>query len=328
MMRRSPALPVLTAAVAALALAGCSSSGASTPSDDETGPMTAFFTEVGGSFEDEDYQEQQRKVEELIVACMSEQGFEYRPSEPMGAVTNDDDIPEWDSKEYAEQYGYGATTSEELYGSGEEYVDPNADYVAGMSESEQTAYYEALWGTEPEVDPEADPDAEVEWNWEDGGCQGAASHEVYEEGQIWDDPALADIMEEMNSEWESIADDPKVREAQKKWSACIAEAGFDFTSPDEAQQSIYDEMNVLWEAAAPTEEQLAADPEASFEPDEAATAELKKKELALAPADFACKESSGWTEAQKSANLALEQRLWEKYGDQLEAAAAKTKSSE
>ena len=63
----------------------------------------------------------------------------------------DDDMPEWDSLEFAEQYGYGATTSQDMpmnQGADEEWVDPNADYVATMSETEQQAFYEALYGAQ------------------------------------------------------------------------------------------------------------------------------------------------------------------------------------
>ncbi|MBD7918448.1 hypothetical protein H9657_09180 [Cellulomonas sp. Sa3CUA2] len=321
-MRRSPALPALAATAVALVLAGCTG-GTSAASADDDGPMTAFFEKVGGSYEDEDFEKQQREVEELVATCMAEQGFEYSPNDPSSSRGMDpDDIPEWDSKEYALQFGYGATTSDELYGGSEEWVDPNADYIASMSEGEQTAFYEALWGASPEVDPEADPDAEVEYNWEDGGCQGKASHEVYEQDQIWDDPAFEAMSEEMNSEYETLADDPALGEAQAEWAACITKAGYDYASPDEAQQSIFDELNALYEAAAPDPE-AEPDPEASYEPDEAAMAELKKKEMALAAADYECKESSGYIKAQKTASRALEDRLWEKYGEQLEAIAAK-----
>lgn len=324
-MRRSSALPALVAAATALVLAGCGSDGTAGPSDDETGPMTAFFERVGGSFDDEDYAKQQREVEELVAACMAEQGFEYTPAEPMD-MSEPEGLPEWDSQEYAEQYGYGATTGEELYGTGEEWVDPNADYLATMSESEQNAFYEALYGVTPEADPE-DPEAEVEYNWEEAGCQGAASHEVYEQGQIWDDPAIQGYMDEMNAEYESLTDDPALRKALDAWTDCIAEAGFDFATPEEAQQSIYDEMNALWEAVAPTDPEAVTDGESYPEPDEAAMAELKTKELALASADYACKESSGYATAWETANLALEKRMWDKYGEQLEAAAAKQTAS-
>ena len=323
-MRRSRALPALTATLVALALAGCTG-GTSSASAEDGGPMTAFYEKLGGSFEDEDYERQQREMEEIIAACMAEQGFEYTPAEPT-RFEEPEDLPEWDSKEYAEQYGYGATTSDEIYGGGEEYVDPNADYLATMSESEQAAFYEALYGTPPEVDPEADPEAEVEYNWEESGCSGKASHEVYEEnGGIWEDPEFTALSDEMSTEWEAVMDEPKVSAARDKWVECIADAGFDFSSPDEPQQEIYDELNALYEAAAPAEG-AEIDPDASFEPDAEAMAELKAKEMKLAVADYECKESSGFTKAQEAAFAAIEQRMWDKYGERLEAIAAKYES--
>ncbi|MBO9556844.1 hypothetical protein [Cellulomonas sp.] len=333
-MRRTTVLPVV-AAVAALVLTGCTDGGSS-PSDDETGPLSAFWEKVGGSYDQDEADAQQRKVEELIAACMSEQGFEYVPNEPQNVsrVMDGDDAPDWESREFAEQYGYGASTGDDLFGggdNGEEWVDPNADYVAGMSEGEQTAFYEALYGTPPEVDPDADPDAdmEYEYNWEEAGCQGSAQHEVYEQNQIWDDPAMQALNEEMSTEYENMADDPKLREAQEKWASCIADAGYDFTTPDEAQQSIYDELNGIYESAAPpenaTEEELA---NFDYQPDATKMAELKEKEIALATADWKCKDSAGYYAAVKAANLAVEKRLWEKYGAQLEALVDKQTASE
>ncbi|MCC2335818.1 hypothetical protein [Cellulomonas wangsupingiae] len=324
-MRRPPVLPALAGAVAALVLVGCTGSDAAGPSDDETGPVTAFFEKVGGSFDDEQFQDDQRRIEELIAACMTEEGFEYTPVDPTsGGVMSSDDAPDWGSEEFVEQYGYGVTTGEELFGGGQEpSTDPNQEYVAAMSESEQLAYNEALYGAMTEVDPEADPDAPIESNWEEEGCWGAASHEV-NQAQIWDDPAVADMTEEMQVEYENLEDDPSLSEAQGRWSECIAEAGYDFAAPHEAEQSISDEMSALWEAVMPADPEAEIDPTASFEPDPAAVAELKEKEFALSAADHECRRSTGFAKAQQAAVIALEERLWEKYGDQLEAAAAKT----
>ena len=67
-MRRPPVLPALAGAVAALVLVGCTGGDAAGPSDDGTGPVTAFFEKVGGSFSDEQFQDDQRRIEELIAA--------------------------------------------------------------------------------------------------------------------------------------------------------------------------------------------------------------------------------------------------------------------
>lgn len=326
-MRRPTAGSTFAATVAVLVLAGCTGGSTSGPSDKETGPLSAFFEKMGASYTGEDGDRQQREYEEAIAACMGEQGFEYTPAEPMGVSAEMDDLPAWDSREYAEQYGYGATTSDEMFASSEneEWVDPNADYLAGMSESELTAYNEAMWGEM--ATEELDPEAELEYDWTKNGCSGKAQHEVYEQGDIWTDPELEPIFDEMNSEWEAIQDQPEVSKAMEAWSTCMAEAGHDFATPEEAAQSIHDEMNALWEAVAPSEEQIAdleagGDDASVGQPDPAAKAELKKKELALATADFDCKESSDLLKVQSKASLEMEERLWEKYGDKLEAALA------
>ena len=205
----------------------------------------------------------------------------------------------------------------------EEYVDPNADYLEGMSESERAAYEEALWGEMATT--EYDPEAEVEYDWTKNGCSGQAQHEVYEQGDIWSDPELEPLFEELNQQWEAVQDRPEVTAARQAWSTCMADAGYDFATPDEASQSIHDEMNALWEAASPSEEEIAeieagGDASGVGEPDPAAKAELKEKELALATTDFECKESSDLTGVERRASREMEEQLWEKYGDQLEAA--------
>ena len=72
-----------------------------------------------------------------------------------------------------------------------------------------------------------------------------------------------------------------------------------------------------------------AEPEALEmpEPDPAAVAELRKKEIALAVADRTCQEESGYAKAYRTALRAAEEEIWEKYGDELEAAAAAASAS-
>jgi len=102
----------------------------------------------------------------------------------------------------------------------------------------------------------------------------------------------------------------------------MAEAGYDFTDPDEAAASIQDEVTALWAAVPLPDPEAEPDPEATYGPDEAAMAELREKEMTLAPVDYGCRESSGYTDAFETASRGVEERLWEKYGDQLEAATA------
>ena len=44
---------------------------------------------------------------------MQDEGFEYTPQDASGmtqSIEDEGDMPAWDSLEFAEQYGYGATT--------------------------------------------------------------------------------------------------------------------------------------------------------------------------------------------------------------------------
>src|SRR5690606_2364200 len=141
-------------------------------------------------------------------------GFEYTPVDWSamngGSFSSDELDVQWGTLEFAEQYGYGATTDpwgnqgEEVVDPGaeqEQFVDPNQEYVDSMSETEASAYYAALYGEQPEFDENADPEAEIEteYSWEDAGCQGKASHEVYEVGTGMDDERFTALQDEMST---------------------------------------------------------------------------------------------------------------------------------
>src|SRR5690625_3916182 len=191
-------------------------------------------------------EERQRRVEDLVAACMAEQGFDYTPALRSGSVSVSFEDDDWGNEEWTAQYGYGVTTdpwADEMPIE-DEWTDPNEDYVMSMSESEQEAYYAALHGEPIEIDEE-DWEAEPqEYNWEDAGCYGAAQHEVYEEEgtAYWDDPAFAEFFEAANTLYEDAMRDPRVAEVNAEWAECMADADFGgMTTPDEAMNAIYEE---------------------------------------------------------------------------------------
>ena len=166
-MRTTPITTAIAMGAVALALlTGCSSGGG--PSDDATltyedSPLSAYWEKLGGSQDEAEMDAQMARSEEIVAACMQDEGFEYTPQDTSGMSRSfddaDDGMPAWDSLEFAEQYGYGATTSQDMpmnQGAGEEWVDPNADYVATMSETEQQAFYEALYGAQTMSDEPTD----------------------------------------------------------------------------------------------------------------------------------------------------------------------------
>ena len=315
---------IATGAVALALLTGCSSGGG--PSDDATltyedSPLSAYWEKLGGSQDESEMDAQMARSEEIVAACMQEEGFEYTPQDTSGMSRSFDDsedgMPAWDSLEFAQQYGYGATTSQDMpmnkEGADEEWVDPNADYVAAMSESEQQAFYEALYGAQSMSEEPVDEEAaeEVEYDWTTAGCQGKAQHEVYEAGQIWDDPEFKDLQEAMNEMYEDMQTDERTTAAYAKWAECMAEEGYDFSNPQEAQESIYSLTN-----------EIPYDEETGMQ-DPAALAEIKEQELATAVADRTCQDSTGAGREALEAQFAVEQDFIDAHKDELDAMVEK-----
>jgi hypothetical protein len=316
-MRLAPFTAALALGTAALLLAGCSggdggSTGGATLNPEDS-PLAAYFEKMGG--DPEDQSAQAARSEEIVAACMQEQGFEYTPQDygDLTAKVEDENQPDWTSLEFAEQYGYGATTGDELAAATDEgdedaFVDANADYVASMSETEQAAYTEALYGSQATEEP-VEGEEPTEWDWTTAGCQGKAQHEVYEEGQAWADPQFKDLTKELGELYEDATSSEEVVAAKKAWSECMAKEGYDFDGPDDASQSIYDAIEKIPGAEDGTQDKAALD-------------ELKTTEIATAVADRTCQQSTKYDDALLRSQFALEQAFVDTHKDELEAMVA------
>lgn len=259
----------------------------------EAGPIAEFFG-YDEEVDEEQFAEDERRVQELLVACMAEQGFEYLPVEYPEPVEDPAYVAqqEMSPEEYASEYGYGITTVDyEMTPEEENWVDPNQAIVEAMDDAERTAYETALYGEMPEVVP--GEEESVEYEGFGGGCQGEASEEVYGGGA-----EAAAINEELGPKWEELYErieaDPRIVEGNQGWAECMAAAGHDFATQEEAQNSIWDQQNALYEEAYP-EDLATAEPaegeEGEYvepEIDEAALAELRETEIAVAVADQRC----------------------------------------
>ncbi|WP_413450874.1 hypothetical protein AA0Y32_01785 [Georgenia phoenicis] len=336
---------VLAAAVAVAALAACSGGPASEDGELswEDSPLDEALGALWGSDQSpEDLEreqvEQNREIEEMVAACMAEEGFEYTPVEQdMGTVVTDDE--DWNTEEWAQQYGYGVTTdpwSEEVSDEPEEeWTDPNEDYVAGMSGSEQEAYYEALYGPPTMEDEEWVEGEEIveEYNWEEGGCQGRAYHEVYEgEEDSWSDPAFTEFFEAMDKLYEDAENDSRTRELYEEWATCMADAGISgMTTPVEATDHFYTEYDKLyteadaqidwdnldWEAL----EASGTDPVRDIM-EEMGLAELREREIATAVADYRCQEEIDLESRSLEIRFELEEEFVETYQADIDALLA------
>ncbi|MEI4272952.1 hypothetical protein TEK04_14585 [Klenkia sp. LSe6-5] len=313
----------------AVVLAGCSSSPeGSGDAAEQTSPLSEYMSAVyGGDLSPEEqqaqYDEQNRQIEEMVADCMVEQGFEYIPNTSNGTVVSSGDDVVWepDDREWVQQWGYGAVNSpwnDQPVDDSQEYVDPNEDYVASLSESEQTAFYEALNGPSPtEEEMAAMEDGEYEYDWTTAGCYGAAQHEVYETQDPTQSEEFAPLMDAMDELWETTQRDPRTAELDAAWSACMDAAGHGgFATQADAQNSVYEKQNELYDAAAP------AEGEEYVGPDQAAMDALGEEEVELALADLDCREETDYRQTAQDIQFELEEQFIADHKTELEALKA------
>lgn len=166
-------------------------------------------------------------VEELVAACMKDEGFEYYPRP---YVPSDTAIADWTGGALAlpvlpadradvEKYGYGTDDVEagEAARVAAEVVDENNVYLDSLEPAAQEAYLEAMGGT-------SDTDL---------GCHGDATLEVL---GAQPDTDLADEYTELVGEMMrlvtyGVGQDPRGVALVDEWTGCMADAGYDVTKP-------------------------------------------------------------------------------------------------
>ena len=324
-MRTTGPLAGIAAAALALTLTGCggAAGGELTYEDSPLGQYlsSAYGGDLSPEEQQKQFEEQQRKQEELMAECMAEQGFEYEPNVQDGSFIVSGDDVEWEpeKKDWVEKYGYGIVNNpynemgEES--TAEEYVDPNQEYVESLSESEQTAYYETAYGVPPEED-ELGEDGSFEYNWEDAGCQGWAQNELQGEDP-WQSDEFADLRTKMEELWTSSADAPELKELNAAWASCMDDGGEPgFTLQGDAQQSISDEQSALYEDASggasgelDPEADAEADPDAMDPSKSPEMKALGEREIELALVDLECRTKTSYMEESLKIQFALEEKF-------------------
>jgi hypothetical protein len=313
-MSRAGGVSVFALSAVVLVLAGCGGSGESdeTPAGGASaGPLERYFEDVVDGLEDEaGVAAEQQQVEEVVARCMAEQGFEYQPVDQSQAVTETDVTTE-DPEKFAAESGYGFSVpvgpSEEELAETDTWVDPNQEYVEAMSESEQAAYYEALYGEMASV--EYDEDAEMpEYDPSKAGCQGAAEIEVRgDQNAIYESAEFVAFGEAVTQLEEDVAADPRLKEADAAWSECMADAGFSgYATPQEAMDDMMERSNALWQDAGdegPSAEQQSA---------------AQELERSTAVADYDCKQEVEYDERQSRVREELENAFIEEHRAELE----------
>lgn len=186
--------------------------------------------------------EQERQVQQAIADCMKQEGFEYVAQDPaafMGSSAFDEDIA-FDSKEWAEKYGFGMSTAFGSEGFGGPGItpptDPNQAYTASLSEAERAAYEKALYGELPNLDPTSAATTAMA-SFEPSGCDGDARRAADSSQAFY-----SEFGDEMQEIYEGIQNDPAIVAAIEQWTACMAEAGYEYDTPEEMYQEASGKM--------------------------------------------------------------------------------------
>lgn len=320
-MRSTGPLAALAATAMVFVLAGCSGTQGGDALTYEDSPLSEYLTAAyGGDLSPEEQQKQseenQRKIEELVAQCMADEGFEYSPNTDNGGMVFSDSDGQWepDKREWVEKYGYGMVNSpfaeQQEENPTEEFVDPNQDYVETLSESEQTAFYEVLYGPTPDEEEMGEGES-FEYNWETAGCQGWAQHEI-DGDDVWQSDEFAELRTKMEELWTNSQESPALADLNAEWAKCMADAGEPgFATQPEATQSISDEQTALYETAygdgsepVDTESPEFVDPNESPE-----MKKLGEREIELALVDLECREKTSYTEKSLKIQFASEEKF-------------------
>lgn len=262
---RLPRLAALLAALALLAAAcgGSDSTAVDTGAADDGRPASFedldFSSPIGDllGFDmtdqdamEQEFQDMERRAEEVIASCMRDQGFEYTSRSMdtsifVGGPFGGSDGLAYYSDEWVDKYGFGVSTQRfpqsevgaDLIGFDDESMpdmddpgmgDPNQEYLEGLSDGEREAWDKALWGEPPDFSMMDEEDSES-FMFEPEGCQGEAFEQVYNAGPGGDfdqQGFFESFGDELESMQERAESDPRVVEYRNRVADCVAEKGF------------------------------------------------------------------------------------------------------
>ncbi|MCS5713126.1 hypothetical protein NVV95_01025 [Herbiconiux sp. CPCC 205716] len=327
--RRTLSPVLVTALLGALAagLAGCAGGPPGTvgPTSAES-PLTPYYDALYGNSSEEELQQRNDTVQTTAAACMKEQGFPYEPDPGSGISVQDAPSggADWGSREFAEQYGYGVVSSPYAPTTGdEEWVDPNAGYLATLSEGERAAWEQALYGQPVEPASGAVP----VWDWTTAGCMGKAFHEAdLASGAAVGDPEFQGLVDELNGLSDEAASVDAVVTAERAWSDCLASAGHPgYEHRADPSADFSERFSALTRPDDPGDQAAGDQATGGDHPDvdQSALDALQDEEIATAVADFDCAQSSRHDELLAAEQHRVEQAFVDRNRAALDALVAK-----
>jgi hypothetical protein len=261
----------LFASVAAslMLIAGCGA--------EEKKPVEPVEFEETLGFSGEGIIERQSRVEGVIRDCMNAEGFDYIPLDPLvqeRALTG----KAMTEEEFIKQFGDGVSTLFDR-GLGRGQVNPNDRIRKDLSATDRADYDRALGGDNPAATfAEAVDSGDFSAL---GGCTKQAS-----EAEFGGAAVVTALIGKLDTLDERIGQDQRMVRAAEKWSACMAEKGFQYAEPDD----IGDDLTKRFQAIVGSDVMPGATtpPDPNFSYDRAALAELQREEVRIGAVDLEC----------------------------------------
>ena len=175
---------------------------------------------------EEQYLQHIDKTQKSIAECMADAGFEYIPVDvktieaAQARVRTD---PGYTRRSYKEKWGLGVTTrfDSPVRDTG---LGPNLKIWRSLPKADQEAYSRTLWGDNPNYDFVFAFDEE-DFS-QTGGCTREAVSKVFAADQLkgtYVNPK--DVL---------VENDPRIIEAQDKWTQCMRDKGYDYEDDQDA----------------------------------------------------------------------------------------------
>lgn len=291
---RTPVRAMVLAAAVSLLLTACSSGERAevpeVPVGEHQGPLMERLAPVVLALSGEEATIALNvAMQETIASCMAESGFEYIPyvaPTRVSAPVTDAGTRDWVARRgYDLSGGVAEGPGLETLASADSStasapVDPNVALYAALSPGTRDAYDLALSGpgfTEEDLTGET----AREWTRADGCILWSSTQDVDQGTAYLDD--YTDLMDRITIAERSVDSHPRMAELTISWAHCMADAGHIYSSPTQAFEAVYaairDDPGLDGRALVTSEE-------------------VRAFEIAVALADFDCKEELGWDDVR------------------------------
>src|SRR5690606_11628900 len=122
----------------------------------------------------------------------------------------------------------------------------------------------------------------------------------------YDKPEHQEVLTALEAMYADISVADALTDAEESWIGCMAEAGYpDLASTEDAEYLVYDAYDAAWDQVPEEDDDISPE---LIEP-------VRELEIAVATADYECRESAGLDSAYSEAQRAAEEAFVAEHRD-------------